>query len=509
MSGFDPSAGGGVDNRLNNYILEHSRRVVLDAVGGRPYPGSLWSPPMFHPAEGTLALSENLLGTAPIYWLYRTVLGEWRAMQAWTATGFVLTYLAFAWSARRLGANGWLAATTAYLFAFGMPRLAQHFGSHDQLVPQLFLPLAIVAGWSFVTNPRHRTLVATLGLLAWQFATSVYLGWFGFLAAAAVVPLAYGRKAHRSALWDYLKRSWPAATGIVAGFAVVMAALVWPYVKAAEGFAGWGGQYIANTLPRWHSYLRPADGTLWWPVLRDLSSQAPDRGYPVELALFLGFAWIALLGLAVTAVVRRRLLDVESRWLVGVLLVAAMGLTLATFKLPTGQSPWWHLHGWLPGGESIRSVARVWTATYLLALLAVAVGASAWWRVGGRRLRIGLAVVTGLAVMEQAKWHGSPTPTSSFDADVAFVVSEVREAGLTGEDVFYLLPPDGGRDEPAVRRAHLVAMWASLATDIPTANGYSARGPVGYPAERLVVSRDAIESWAGTPVRIVELKGDG
>src|SRR5262249_7559842 len=55
------------DTLLNLYILEHSWQWLTRT----DYCGTLWSPPFFHPQPGVLAYSENLLGTAPVYWALR------------------------------------------------------------------------------------------------------------------------------------------------------------------------------------------------------------------------------------------------------------------------------------------------------------------------------------------------------------------------------------------------------------------------------------------------------
>src|SRR4051794_33065863 len=94
------------DTLLNHYILEHTWRWA----GGHPGSESLWSPPCFFPAGGTLAYSENLLGTAPAYWLFRLGLDELPAYQAWMLAVAGLTYAAMAWTLRRFGVGHVLAA---------------------------------------------------------------------------------------------------------------------------------------------------------------------------------------------------------------------------------------------------------------------------------------------------------------------------------------------------------------------------------------------------------------
>jgi hypothetical protein len=77
------------DTLLNHYALEHSWRCLTQ----RDYAGSLWSPAFFHPQPLVLAYSENLLGTAPLYWLPRLVCPPAAAYQLW----MMLAALASRW----------------------------------------------------------------------------------------------------------------------------------------------------------------------------------------------------------------------------------------------------------------------------------------------------------------------------------------------------------------------------------------------------------------------------
>src|SRR3954466_9476441 len=67
------------DSVLNHYLLEHTWRVVSDSH----YPGTLLSPPFFHPTPLVLGYSENFLGAAPLYWGLRLVLPAELAFSWW------------------------------------------------------------------------------------------------------------------------------------------------------------------------------------------------------------------------------------------------------------------------------------------------------------------------------------------------------------------------------------------------------------------------------------------
>src|SRR5512137_326545 len=53
------------DARFNNYVLEHFYRFITGLTG------DYWNAPFFFPFQRTMAFSDNLLGSAPFYALFR------------------------------------------------------------------------------------------------------------------------------------------------------------------------------------------------------------------------------------------------------------------------------------------------------------------------------------------------------------------------------------------------------------------------------------------------------
>src|SRR5439155_3041209 len=138
----DPS-----DSRFNNSILEHSFRCIRPG----PYGGTLWSPRFFYPADHVLAYSENLLGSAPIYWLFRTMLAPSFAFSLWMMACCILCFATFAALLRRLDLHPFLIAAGAFIFAFGFHRA--RLINHQQMLPQFFFPLAVGIAWEWIARP--------------------------------------------------------------------------------------------------------------------------------------------------------------------------------------------------------------------------------------------------------------------------------------------------------------------------------------------------------------------
>src|SRR5262249_38380012 len=142
----------------------------------RDYPYDLWSPPFFYPTPYALTYSETLLGTAPVYWLFRIWFPETVASQLWIILTSALNYVAMAVGLRWFGVNTLRTAAGAFVFAFGLIRVS-HL-THQHVMVQYFSPFAVWYAWSFFREPTARRWALTVGLVAIQILASLHLGWF-------------------------------------------------------------------------------------------------------------------------------------------------------------------------------------------------------------------------------------------------------------------------------------------------------------------------------------------
>ena len=83
--GFTYVPGDLTDNRFNNFILEHFYLWVIGTDS------SYWSAAIFYPFPNTIAFSDNLLGTAPLYAGVRALgLDRETAFQVWYTLGHLI-----------------------------------------------------------------------------------------------------------------------------------------------------------------------------------------------------------------------------------------------------------------------------------------------------------------------------------------------------------------------------------------------------------------------------------
>lgn len=480
-SGFTLVQSDPGDTLLNHYILEHSWRWLT-----RPdYAGTLWSPPFFAPTPLTLAYSENLFGTAPLYWLLRALCAPVHAYQLWMLLVSALTFAAFAWVLRRFGATHLLCALGGWLFAFGMPRVNQI--SHQQLLPQLFAPLAALALWRFLYAPRTRTLAALL-LCAWlQLLSGVYLGWLtalGLAVFAATVICADPATLPRLA--DYCRARWRRAVPLLLVTAGLTVALAWPYREANRGFRREYGD-CAYLLPNLRTWFAPPPDTVGWRPLGWIGA----KNYP-EQFLFLGFTYTALCGVTVWALFSRRGTLVSDRHRLAACAAAtAAVLVLLVNKWPGHHSAWWFVYQMVPGADAIRAPCRICLVAYLFGLVAVLLSFDAVVRTAVARPWLRQAVwglVAAAAAGEQCR-----SPLAAFDPRPFFAEVDRLSQQMRGAEVAYVRPDP----QTYFWISHLAAMWAGLKANVPVVNGYSGREPPGYPGWQFQFTDAEVAAWLG------------
>ncbi|MFL5328037.1 MAG: hypothetical protein ACJ8C4_03925 [Gemmataceae bacterium] len=498
---FRPTLGSGFtllqtdpgDTLLNHFILEHSWKCLSDPA----YPGSLWSPPCFYPEQGTLAYSENLLGTAPIYWSCRFFASELPAYQAWMLTVAGLTYVAMAWTLRRFGVGHLLAALGAFVFAFGMPRVNQL--GHQQLLPAMFTPPAVYYAWRLMESSRVGVLAGLLTCALLQLLAGIYLGWFLMFGLAVFAGARLWRDPEtRERLRAFAVERWRSVMACLASAAIAGGMLFYPYVEANRGFRRHYGE-VALMLPTPHSWFSPTPSSWWANVLPQfegpLNHEHHDFSGLVLPALVLGAVWSLQKSRPVPPLsaphpgdggereqaesTRNQLALARTALLSAAIFVL---LSLSVF----GISPWRLVYALVPGAKAIRAVSRIYIVVYLFAWIGALIIADRrlrGWRRGGI-VASGVLLLVGMAEQYHPRLPAfDPRP---FYAEVDRLADEMR-----GSSAAYVEP------DPEVQFwvSQLAAMWAGLKADVPVINGYSGRTPKGYPDEKMILDREDVVTW--------------
>jgi hypothetical protein len=256
------------DPALNAWIIWWNAHAI-------PLTARWWNAPIFFPATGSFALSETLLGIAPL-----TTPLQWAGASAVVAynTAFLLSFPAAALAAHalahRLTGRHDAALLAGLAFGFSPYRAAQL--THLQMLWSCWMPWCLLALHRYVDRGRVRHLAAAGVCWLLNGLTSGY-----FLLYFAVL----------AALWvAWFARRWRQWTGIGVALAAATLAIAPVIIGYARHQAALGlardtaeiGGFSADLTAMW-----AAASAAWLPAHWTLSPQPEGELYPGIVVLLL------------------------------------------------------------------------------------------------------------------------------------------------------------------------------------------------------------------------------
>lgn len=257
------------DARFNNYILEHGYKYLTGQVS------SFWDAPIMYPFKNTIAFSDNLIGTMPIYAAFRTFNSDREtSFQLWIIVLFALNYLSSFWVLNKWFKNIPLAITGAYIFAFGIFIIGQM--DHVQVFPRFIAPFVFYWFWKFLNGGQIRYfLSAILGIL-FQFYCAVYLG---FILVFCLLFLTISQILIKG-LKSFLEQSLIIQNGkklsiILIVSLILFLPLIIPYIQISHITGMRKFDELITTIPKPQSYFFTHIGaTTWKGILSEHSKYA-------------------------------------------------------------------------------------------------------------------------------------------------------------------------------------------------------------------------------------------
>ncbi|MBL0341441.1 MAG: hypothetical protein IPP71_11150 [Bacteroidetes bacterium] len=254
------------DARFNNYILEHGYLFFSGQIE------HYWDGQFMYPYKNVIALSDNLLGTVPIYSIFRMMdIDRETSFQFWFITIFALNYICCYWALKKWSGNTILSAVGAYIFAFGLYNHGQIF--HAQIFPRFIAPLVFYWAWKFFKEKESKFLIMTLIGLIYQFYCGVYLGFlliyvllFFFIAYMLVYRDLdmFKQYTNRNILLKHLS--------IVIFTILVFLPLILPYYEVSKITGVRSFDAAFNSLPRLQSYFFTSPASVLWDFLYPITA---------------------------------------------------------------------------------------------------------------------------------------------------------------------------------------------------------------------------------------------
>ncbi len=480
------------DGVLNHYVLENSWQAISDPS----YCGTLLSPPFYFPAKYTIFYSENLFGTAPLYWVLRLFLSCELAYSWWQILLNLLNFLAFAIVARWLKWPHVLALGGAFMWAFAMVHADQV--KHQQLICRCWMPMAAYYAISFLTVPSAKALSRLFGCIFLQCLACIYTGWFLVVGLAVFIPvMAVMLRGTFTSLKQFARANRTPLLRVIGLWGLAMALLFVPYLMV-----NWG---IGRKYDECH-YLMPTPSA-WLtgpPDSKWIVSTWPYR-VPVYLEcwLFSGFTlYLLMFGAAASLFVWRRgtelatdgtpRFNVERAIIAGSMVTVLVWILLTITPKDTGDSAWRFVR-YMPGGLAIRCVSRVYLIVYLFGILA----GLTWLDQITRRIRREwlrsaiLAIAIGLMIFEQTEYQ-----QQAFERRCFYPLVDETAARLKGAKAGWIVPRyvDPHGKVMVGPYGEVFGMWVGLRANVPVLNGYSGRAPTGFPPMG-AISDDQIRDW--------------
>ena len=496
-SGFDSIQTERGDGMLNHLILENSWLAVSDPS----YRGTLVTPPIFYPEPYVIAYSENLYGVAPVYWALRLVTPYDLAYIWWQIVLSVLNFVTFALVARWLRMPHVLAIGGAFFWAFAAVHADQI--KHSQMIPRLWMPLAVYYAITLVNQPSAKSLNRMMGTTFLQCLSCIYTGWFLVVGLSVFLPLLVCLKPGAAgALVRYTRAHWLKVAGIFSLWTLAMVALFGSYLVINWGVAR-SYEDCYGLMPTPTAWLSGQSGQRWDQTLNPVRNRSQVT---LECWLFCGFTIYALMLAAAVHLPFVRRGARPELWPAAMagLLTAAIWFALTLATANDGDSLWWSVRHF-PGGQAIRCVSRVYVVVYLFGPL----GALLWLSMVTESLRrpwvraaIFVPIVAAL-IYEQTGFEQG----SFRRADFYPIVDRSAES-LKGAKVGYVIPRyvDTNGKEGVGPYGDVFTMWVGMRANVPVVNGYSGRWPNDYPGPNM--NNEILRAWLKGkyhgPVRIVD-----
>lgn len=308
-----------------------------------------------YPQESTISFSDNLLGTASIYALFR-MLGDslYTSFQLWFCILTMLNFFASYLFCKKITNDKYSGAIGAAVFTFSIALLAQY--SHAQMFARFPILLAFYFGLRFCEKFRVKDFFLSILMVVYQYYCAVYLGFLLMVPVGLMllVALFFRWKAFKTIIK-------PKLIGAMLLSIVINALLLLPllilYLNSPAMIKAGGlkkmntYQEVFETIPTLKSYLLIRSHTNFWGFLNQVGFDLPSWW---DHQLFIGATVIASLSFLLFYGIKRILDSQVISWQKSLLSLTAI-ITFFMFLRIGSFSFYKFLHA-LPGFGSMRAI---------------------------------------------------------------------------------------------------------------------------------------------------------
>ena len=258
------------DARLNIYFLEHAHKFFTGQVS------SFWSAPFMFPEPNVISYSDNLLGSAPFYSIFRLIgCDRETAFQCWFITMTILSYSCCFFFLNWVFKNKYAAVLGAMIFAFSMALQSQM--THAQTFPRFPIPLAFWMALLFAKEFKPIYLFLTLLAVVYQFYCGIYLGLMLSISIAVFVFVAIIVHWLEFKKNLSIKKWWLFLISSITINILILLPLMLPYYERSKQVGLNSYNYVEPSIPTVKSFLFSQKGSLFWDCLSGIASNYQEN----------------------------------------------------------------------------------------------------------------------------------------------------------------------------------------------------------------------------------------
>lgn len=475
------------DARFNNYILEHGHLFLTGKI--KDY----WNAPFMFPYKNVIGLSDNLLGSLPIYSVFRILnYDKETSFQLWIIALLTLNYLSCYLVLKKLFRNTVIAACCAYIYGFGLYNLGQIF--HVQVLPRYIVPFVFYWFIKLSETKERKYFAYVLLGTVYQFYCGMYLGFFVvyFLLFLFISSIIINRKLPISFEWKNIR--YYLLSIVVSIFALLPLMITYYNTSLEVGTRSF--DYSFNSLPHLRSYFFTSPASVIWKFLYPYTAFTFSQWW--NHCLFPGIIPIAGVTLSIILIIKSKSKNNEIKRLQLLLLTFILSFI---FVIKFKGFTLYKVIYYLPGFSSMRSIDRIINIQMIFFVMLTA--ASLKLLLDKVRIKWLLLILLPIAVIVDNLIK--PEPHKSFvkaesQEDVSYYKNIISKQYNKSYEAIAFFPinlslsTESGKNLEAVSSTTGV-MLASQELGIPCVNGYSGFNPMSF--EELFMHPDSmrLKAW--------------
>jgi hypothetical protein len=465
--GFDFSffPGDLGDARLNLYFLEHCHLFFSGKIQ------SFWNAPFMFPEHNVLTYSDNLLGSAPIFSLFRSIgFDIFKSFQLWYLVVTALNYICAFYFLKYILGNNYAAALGAFIFAFSIALQSQL--SHAQTFPRFAIPLAFLYAVKFSKEFEPRYFLFTLLFIVYQIYCGIYLGLMLSIPIGIYFLILFVKKLINDKRL-YFNRTWLIAMILYSLLIIIiLIPIIHPYLERKIPPSLEHYQEIFQSLPTINSHLFSQEGSLFWDSLSKVTQHYTAWW---DHQIFAGGIATACLILSFIVFIYLYTVSKQNTSAYSnIFILLLTGLITIIFYIRFDDFSPYYLIYHLPGFSSMRSLARIINIELIFFALATAFMYSfiikKYLKYNSLLFGISFFILIGDNYFFQDKMYRTKL---SLAKDRLEGIQKTFEAIPAGSVVSY----EPLKLESASIYYQIDAMLAAQKYNLKTINGYTARCP--------------------------------